>query len=330
MRKSFLLLTMLVLSIFLLCGCGAGTQVQEVEKMIDSLGEITLDSADALEQIEAKLDALEKDELDKLKNYGEFKRARHSYEKLAEEENKRLELEEKIESVSELISAIGQVTHESDNEIRKARSAYDDLDDESKKKILNYDVLLSAEQTLPAKNAEYVMDLLNNMGEISLDSEKSIIDIEKAYKGLTDKERTLVTNADILDKAWGEYYKLYAQSIIRVTDVSISSPDSAGGVELYFNFVNNSEKTIKYLYFGVTFYNRVNDIVCCKYKNDEVNQCQLTGPYEQGQGLSGNYWHWGDFYNWDIDRVELVNLSVEYTDGTYVSFNDKMMPYVQY
>ena len=121
-----------------------------------------------------------------------------------------------------------------------------------------------------------------------------------------------------------------AREIIRVTKVAVSKPDSAGGVELYFNYVNNSEKTIKYVTFGVTFYNAVGDVVTCQYKRDTINRCKDTGPFEKGQGRSGTWWHWGDFYNWDIKSVKLVSLSIEYTDGTTRSLTDKEIEYVQY
>lgn len=120
-----------------------------------------------------------------------------------------------------------------------------------------------------------------------------------------------------------------ARNIIQVTKVSVSEPDSAGGVELYFNFVNKSEKTIKYVNFAVTFYNAVGDVVNGKYNYGSVNYCQATGPFATGEGITGTWWHWGDFYNWNIKTVKLVNLSIEYMDGSTVSLTPEQIEYVQ-
>ena len=312
-----------------LCACGSSA-TRQIDQMISELGEITLEHGDKIAQIEEQIELLEDGQLEKLKEYSQFKRAKYTYEKLVLEEERRIALEKQIDEVEALIDAIGTVTNESDDAIAAARQAYDALEDSARQQVENLELLTRAEDALPAAHAEHVSTLIDGIGQVSLESEAALSDADKAYKALSDDEKALVENTDVLSAAWDEYYMLYARSLIQVTDVSISSPDSAGGVELYFNFVNNSEKTIKYLYFGVTFYNRVNDVVCCKYKNDEVNQCYLTGPYEKGEGLKGKGWHWGDYYSWDIDRVELVNLAIEYTDGTTVTFNSQMMPHVQY
>ena len=42
-----------------------------------------------------------------------------------------------------------------------------------------------------------------------------------------------------------------AREIIRVKNIRTGNPNSAGGVDLYINWINNSEKTIKYaIFFG--------------------------------------------------------------------------------
>ena len=119
---------------------------------------------------------------------------------------------------------------------------------------------------------------------------------------------------------------------IRVKRVWTSNPDSAGGVELYINFTNMSDKTIKYVTFGVQLYNAVDDVVECKYDDAlfGVYYCRDTGPYEKGEGLSGTSWHWGDFYNWDIDHAELVSVEIEYMDGTEIEIDGDDIELVQY
>lgn len=122
------------------------------------------------------------------------------------------------------------------------------------------------------------------------------------------------------------------KNTIRVKRVWTSNPDSAGGVELYINFTNMSNKTIKYVTFGIKLYNAVDDVVQCKYDKTitGVYYCRDTGPYEKGEGLSGTSWHWGDFYNWDIDHAELVSIEIEYMDGTEIEIDGDDIELVQY
>ena len=334
-----LLLTALIL--VSMCGCGESKNAKEVDSLIGALGEIDVNSGEAISQIEEAIKGLTDAEISELKKYSEFKKAKRSYDALvqaeaarsereAKAEAARIEKEEKIAKVDGLIAAIGKVNNESDAAIKAARKAYDELKDEQKAEVGSYQTLTEAEKQLPIEHVKHFDDSVENFGTVSLDSVKALEALEKDYKKLTDEEKNAASQKGKLEQLWDEYYKLYARSLIHVTYVGLSSPDSAGGLELYFNFINEADRTIKYLKFGVTFYNRVNDIVTCNYKNDIINRCSFTGPTEKGQGLTGTYWHWGDYYNWDIDRVELVELSIEYVDGGVVNFNEQMVRYAQY
>ncbi len=136
--------------------------------------------------------------------------------------------------------------------------------------------------------------------------------------------------SDTADKKLEEEKIAEARSVIRVTKLAVSGHDSVGGVNVYFNFINNSDKVIKYVNFGFTFYNSVGDVVRCEIEKDTVNRCYKTGPYAKGEGLQDYSWSWGKYYNWDIASVELKSLSVEYTDGTTVSLSSDQLEYVQY
>ena len=93
---------------------------------------------------------------------------------------------------------------------------------------------------------------------------------------------------------------------------------------------NKSTKTIKYLNFGVTFYNSVGDVVLPDYSNQRINYCTDTGPFATGQGRSGSNWYWGKFYDSTISSVELVYLQIDYMDGTSKLFSAEELKYVEY
>ncbi|WP_029504006.1 hypothetical protein [Lachnoclostridium phytofermentans] len=123
-----------------------------------------------------------------------------------------------------------------------------------------------------------------------------------------------------------------AREIIRVTKLKVGKPNSAGGVDLFIGFTNNSDKIIKYIYFKATPYNAVGDSVKCDIKRESTTGVKDTGPYQKGEGILGDnsgYWQcvW---YNYSIETVQLNEIKIEYMDGTSVTLTDKDLEYVQY
>lgn len=82
MKKAVSLLLALVLCLSL-CACGKSEAVKNVEAMIDALGEITLESIDAIRSVESAYNALTEDEQKKVNNYETLTEARDAYYELA-------------------------------------------------------------------------------------------------------------------------------------------------------------------------------------------------------------------------------------------------------
>lgn len=61
--------------------------------------------------------------------------------------------------------------------------------------------------------------------------------------------------------------------------------NSVGGVTPEIAFRNNSGKTIKYISFEMTPYNRVDDPVKCTIRDYSTTTCRATGPYETDEGV---------------------------------------------
>lgn len=123
------------------------------------------------------------------------------------------------------------------------------------------------------------------------------------------------------------------KSAIRIDDIWTSKPDFLGGVKLYINFTNISEKTIKYITFGVQLYNAVGDIVKCQLTDSmpgDTYGCHYTGPCEKGCGLQGTEAYYGKYYNSTIDHAKLVSVEIEYMDGTEIEIDGDDIELVQY
>ena len=120
---------------------------------------------------------------------------------------------------------------------------------------------------------------------------------------------------------------------IRVSRIWTSEPNFLGTVDLFINFTNTSDKTIKYITFYVKFYNAVGDVVECEVKTPTKSKsylCGYVGPCEPGDGLSGTSYGWGSYFNSTIDHPELVGMVIEYMDGTKTSIGSGDINIVQY
>lgn len=113
------------------------------------------------------------------------------------------------EGVILLIDAIGTVTEDSADAIAAARSAYDALPKDAKAKVTNYDVLTAAETALAALKqekadhaaADAVTEKISAIGTVTKDSGAAIQNARKAYDALTDSQKALVANYDVLTAA---------------------------------------------------------------------------------------------------------------------------------
>lgn len=122
------------------------------------------------------------------------------------------------------------------------------------------------------------------------------------------------------------------RSIIRVTKLSVSKPNSAGGVDLFIGYKNMSDKVIKYATFTITPYNKVGDAATCEIRGNSTFNAQDEGPHKKGEGISGNYnWYWENaWYNWTISTLVLDRIYIEYMDGTEETIMGNDLKYVQF
>ena len=305
-------------------------KVKRVENRIENIKTVTIDSWNTISIARREYDALDSDLQESVLNKDKLFESEAAFERLA------------IQTVTDAIKQIGTVSLENEGAIISAKKAYEQIDESIQKKIENREALFAAEDELIQLKVERAQSAIDAIGsDITLESKDAIFEAAQAFNAVPVDDREKVENRAALTKAKETYDALVneqkrqaeiekARKLIRVTKVAVSAPDSAGGVMLYFNFINNSDKTIKYRHFGVTFYNAVNDIVLPNYDKQAINYCKETGPYKKGEGLSGTNWYWGKYYSFDIKTVKLVYLSIEYTDGTTVNFTKNQVDGVQY
>lgn len=146
--------------------------------------------------------------------------------KVVVEDKERIETERKnaAEEVSALISEIGEVSLKSYEKINDAREAYDKLEKESQAYVANYDVLTSAEETYDKlysealSKAEAVSEAIDNIGDVSLNSETAVNDARTAYDELDEDAKLLVENYSALQTAENTLQELKEAEAERIAE----------------------------------------------------------------------------------------------------------------
>ena len=115
----------------------SGYAADAVEKLIDAIGTVTLDSEETIKAARDAYDALTDAQKEQVGNY----------QTLLDAEAKLADLQA-ADAVEKLIDAIGTVTLDSEEAIKAARGAYDALTEEQKAQVGNYQTLLDAEAKL--------------------------------------------------------------------------------------------------------------------------------------------------------------------------------------
>ena len=176
--------------------------VVAVKELIDAIGEVTLDSGDAIDAARAAYDKLPDAKKALVDNYEKLTAAEEAYAAMVDAAAAR--------AVDDLIDAIGEVTVDSGDAITAAREAYDALTDTQKELVKNYEKLTAAEETyaalVDAAAAKAVDDLIDAIGEVTVDSGDAITAAREAYDALTDAQKELVENYEKLLAA-EELYK---------------------------------------------------------------------------------------------------------------------------
>lgn len=207
------------------------TALQETVQAIEALGEITIEKGDAIREARRKYDSLSDALKEQVTNYEILTAAEGQYARLEKEEL------DKAAQVDNFIQSIGEVTLDSGETLRNAFELYEALSDFGKAHVQNYAQLLEKQQAyeklLAASDAEAgaVVQMISELGEITLDSGPAILNARAAYDALSEASQAKVTNYSTLVAAEEAYAKLIAASGEQARAV-VDLIDSIGTVTL--------------------------------------------------------------------------------------------------
>ena len=193
---------LLILALLLtLCGCGMSSEAKAAQELIDSIGEVTLDSEGAIAAAEEAVAALSDKDRERLTGLDGLTKAREEFNALSDAD--------KVSSVEALIAGIGAVDPDSRSVIDAAKAAYDALDDHLKESIGNADLLAEAEaayeEACLTAEAAPVEEAIAALGEITTDSGEAIANAKALYEALPAEAQAKVDNADLIAEAEAVY-----------------------------------------------------------------------------------------------------------------------------
>lgn len=110
------------------------------------------------------------------------------------------------------------------------------------------------------------------------------------------------------------------EKVFYLDNISITDCNSAGGISIQIECTLFSKKTIKYMYFTVKAYNRVNDVEYCQISNKSTSKLRVIGPINPDPNIGTELtYNWENiWYNYAIENVKLTSWEVVYLDGTTI------------
>lgn len=188
------IIAVIVISIIIF---GKSPEVRNVESLIRKIDEITLESDSAINTAEQAFNKLSDEEKKQVKNADVLEDARQKYDDLVivDQEMK------KAQDIDDMITKIGQVTLNSAKNITDARKAYDQAENSVKERVKKYEDLEKAEQILSDLQVSNVIDAINAIGDVTLESKQKIINARELYDSLKVDLQTKITNYSILESS---------------------------------------------------------------------------------------------------------------------------------
>ena len=193
---------LLILALMLtLCGCGMSGEAKAAQELIDAIGDVSLESGDAIASAEEAVAALSDKDRERLTGLDALTKAREEFDALSDAD--------KVAGVEAMIAGIGSVDLDSRSAIDAAKAAYDGLDDRLKESVGNAGQIEAAEaayaEACQAADAAAVEEAIAAIGEVTTDSGEAIENAKALYEAAPAEVQARVGNLEALDEAEAAY-----------------------------------------------------------------------------------------------------------------------------
>lgn len=184
---------LVVMTLFSLTACSYQSEnAKAADELINAIGEVTLDSKEAIDNATIFVATLSQEDIDQIRGLDKLEYAKNRYDALI---------------VEDAIDKLGNVTLDNADKVLELLNQYDKLSDEAKKLVSNYDKLTEAEKQVDDVIAKIVVEDIDAIGTVDVNSGSKITAAEEAYRVLGDDAKKKVTNYSKLTAARAEYEK---------------------------------------------------------------------------------------------------------------------------
>ena len=195
--------------------------VNEVVEAIKDIGEVTLISDSAVTTARQAYDALSPSLQPSVSNYNDLTAAEEAL------------FQAKLAMVIKAIDAIGDVTHNSETVITKARNAYNSAEDTVKSAVSNYEKLVAAENELFNIKIDKVIAAIENIGDVTLYSESHITAARKMYNEAPPEIQEKVSNYSNLVAAENTFISLRIENVEKlISEIGTVTLQSENKIEV--------------------------------------------------------------------------------------------------
>ena len=233
---------------------------------------------------------------------------------------------EEIFDVIDAIFMIKEVTIDSGDDIEDAWELYNALSDSEKELVFNFDVLEEAQAMYDALMEEYTADItaalaveekINAVGTVTVFNYKKIYVAREAYDALTDSQKDLVYNYDVLtdaestladlfeDSSAADHKAIYEATGTYINSLGTPSVGSTGGEWMVIDLTRSGYACPEGYYENVVEYvnNNIND-------KEQLHRAKSTDNSRVILALTSA--------GYDVTDVDGHNLLMGLTDMTYV------------
>lgn len=304
--------------------------VENVQTLITQIGTVSVESSDAIMKAQKAYDSLPEELKENINNKNE----------LSEAISKLSELQ--IENVIKKISNIGTVSLDSQKAIEDAKLVYYNLPVEERDKVHNSDVLLASEKAYEELSVQNCIELINDIGQVTLSSKKKIDVAQEAYNLLLPRLQDQVTNYNKLKTAKDNYDRLVKEEEDREKTLNVGDTFSTSKWQVTYKKSSVTAKIMPnstsgyYTYYYADDDETYVDIVL-KIKNinvDILGIADIVGDCEiiyDGKTMNKSYGLFisegsdvDSVYSWDgLDALETTTLHVAITMPREVQSNKK-------
>lgn len=193
------------------------------------------------------LDSLEPFKDDRLnEHYDEFHSSVSSLEKQYEKDKSAANVI--IEEIDSDIPNVDEITLSDKEKIEKVRADYDNCRSGVQELVSNISTLTNAEKRIVLlEQAQMVIDKIDAIGTVTLDSKTNIDDAQNAYDSLSTNAKPYVTNLDTLDKAQEQLETLEAaqevvDSINNIGTVTLASESTLNNIQTAYDNLSDDAK----------------------------------------------------------------------------------------